>query len=471
MLRFSQTIPANGRQAIGLGVKGILLAAGLWLGALSEGLQAQHSSYNLPAALPKGQIAPLEAKRRQIFNALRHNPANLDLAFAYAGLSAKLGDLEAAAGTYEAMLLRAPAAARVRLDLAATYYRLGAYAAAKEHFEAVVQSPETPAPVRENIARYLAAIAQRKGVKNGFSGSVSLGLRYQSNANSAPEGETVTLNGIARRLVPDSQGRDDFSANFSAQINHRMAMGEGGHGFLTALSLGFGTFREVGELRNAALELRLGPEFALEHLGGRGFLALQAQFSQSRLGGADYLRGRGLSLGYRRALAKGEQLSAQISWRQESYDDNALRRRASEHDGKRWRLSLSYFKPLAKDWQFQIGLRHDRRSAKLAQNAYRESGINLALNHQFASPFAQSQPWTLGLQASLAHRDNEAANPLINAAAAQSGTEYMIQAVQSIPLQPNLGMQIFLGRRGIKSNYDTRDFDDRYVGLTLMKRF
>src|SRR5437763_7230157 len=80
-------------------------AAWLVIAILAVGLCA----FAARAQLVSGQDrAPLLAEQDQLFQRMLREPGNLDVAFAYAAVSAKLGDNEAAATALERMLLFNP---------------------------------------------------------------------------------------------------------------------------------------------------------------------------------------------------------------------------------------------------------------------------------------------------------------------------------------------------------------------------
>ena len=99
----------------------------------------------------------LEAQKEALFQQMLRNPANLDVTFAYADVSARLGDYEAAVSALERMLLFNPNLPRVQLELGALYFRMGSYDLARDYFEkAAAANP--PPEVRARIDEYLAQI-------------------------------------------------------------------------------------------------------------------------------------------------------------------------------------------------------------------------------------------------------------------------------------------------------------------------
>lgn len=434
---------------------------------------AQHSNYNRPSDLPPGQIAQIEDNRRKAFARMQANPADLQSAFAYAMLSNRVGDLEAAASTYEAMLVRKPDAARVRLELAATYYRLGAMELAQRNFRVVRAQQGTPVPVRQRIDAYLALIDRRTQGQSGFSGRVSMGLRYNDNANSAPSSDLVTLNDLEWLLDEDARDQSDVSVNLSAQLRHRFLWGGGGHAFETGLNLGLAEYDKLDELSNHSVELRFGPDFALDDLGIKdGRLGVGLSLGQSWLGGEKYMIARGVQLNFRKNIDRKSRLNAVLDWRDENYAQNNARPTGNDYDGHRLQMQLGYSTQIKRDWQVFAGLSYVIRKAEVSRNAYREAGLRLGAARRIASPISKlKDPWVLSVVGNIERRKNDAPDPLVDRNNAQRGTEYGLQFVQSIPLRKNVDLRIFEGVRRVSSNYDTRDYTDSYVGFTISRDF
>jgi len=107
-----------------------------------------------PAAAEDDRAA-LQAKKDQLFQQMLANPSNLDVLFAYADVSAKLGDNEAAISALDQMLLFNPNLPRVDLELGALYFRLGSFDVAQSYFEkALAANP--PPEVKDRVNQYLA---------------------------------------------------------------------------------------------------------------------------------------------------------------------------------------------------------------------------------------------------------------------------------------------------------------------------
>src|SRR5436853_7298187 len=109
-------------------------------------------AFDARAQLVSGQDrAPLLAEQDQLFQRMLREPGNLDVAFAYAAVSAKLGDNEAAATALERMLLFNPNLPRIDLELGALYFRMGSYEIARTYFDKAA-SANPPDDVKNRIA-------------------------------------------------------------------------------------------------------------------------------------------------------------------------------------------------------------------------------------------------------------------------------------------------------------------------------
>ena len=136
------------------------------------------------------------------------DPSNLDTAFEYATLSSQVGDYEAAVSTLERMLIFAPNTPRLELELGILYYRLGSYEVSRSYFAQVVANPNVPPEIAAKVRLYLQQLAI-EAQPPPFSATIFSGIRWESNANSAPASQAVTLNGINFTLDTQSVAAPD----------------------------------------------------------------------------------------------------------------------------------------------------------------------------------------------------------------------------------------------------------------------
>jgi tetratricopeptide (TPR) repeat protein len=131
------------------------------------------------------------------------DPDNIELSFRYAEQRAAAGDLLAAAAALERILILRPDAVGPRLFYAFTLYRLGDFAQAAEQLTIVQRADLSPAD-RELVETYLARAQRRTGPLLGVA-RLSVGARFDSNVNGAPDSARGVAFGADADLVTDKQ--------------------------------------------------------------------------------------------------------------------------------------------------------------------------------------------------------------------------------------------------------------------------
>jgi tetratricopeptide (TPR) repeat protein len=199
----------------------------------------------VPAVAADDDQAALEAKKKALFQQMLANPANLDVAFAYADVAAKLGDNEGAVSTLERMLLFNPNLPRVKLELGALYYRMGSFELARSYF-GQAKAANAPAEVQARVDEYLGKISSSEAPQQ-LTGYFFVGAQYQSDANVAPGSPLIhspigdvllssqfvkshDINIFATGAVYYSydlgtQDRDTIEAGFTGFANHYFRFG------------------------------------------------------------------------------------------------------------------------------------------------------------------------------------------------------------------------------------------------------
>jgi len=205
--------------------------------------------------------AALQAQKEQLFQQMFRDPGNLDATFAYADVSARLGDYEAAVSALERMLLFNPNLPRVQLELGALYYRMGSYELARDYFErAAAANP--PPEVKARVEQYLADIEKAQS-RHHLSGYVFFGGQYQSDANVA--GSSLILSPIGPVQLGNQfvkQGSGSIFASGSTLYSYDLQTQN--HDTLEVTSVGYLSHyfnSAVTRLDLSLLEVTGGPRF------------------------------------------------------------------------------------------------------------------------------------------------------------------------------------------------------------------
>ena len=154
------------------------------------GLTFFASSQNVPPTISDPeQLETIRKERQLIFDQLLEEPTNQSNLFKYANLSIILGDLEAAIGVFEQMLIYDPTLARIRLELGVLYFRLEAYAPAKLYLDSV-KDYDPPEEVVTKVESFLSAIEeQEKPLK--VNQLMTFGFSSSTNANAGIDADII----------------------------------------------------------------------------------------------------------------------------------------------------------------------------------------------------------------------------------------------------------------------------------------
>lgn len=169
--------------------------------------------------------AELRQKQAAQFQAMFDKPEDLDLMFAYALTSIQLKDFEAAISTLDRMLIFNPALVRVRLELAASYFRIGSYPIARHYFTQVIENPAADETLKARANEFLDVIDQRTR-ENYVTGVIAANAIFTTNANNGPSSRDIIFRDQIRTLTDDDvTSQTDFGASIAAQVTHVYDLG------------------------------------------------------------------------------------------------------------------------------------------------------------------------------------------------------------------------------------------------------
>lgn len=299
-----------------------------------------------PAASDK---TALEEHKEALFQQMLRDPADLDVAFAYAAVSARLGDYEAAVSALERMLLFNPNLPRVDLELGALYFRMGALALARDYF-AKALAAHPPAAVRARVAEYLDQIAALER-RSHFAFYLFFGTRYQSDANIGP-GSPV-INSPIGAVILGSQfvKHADVSLfvnggalySYDLQTQNRDTFEVTGVGFMNHLFI-------FDRLDLDLLELTAGPRFRFPNGGPLGDRPASIRpyliFDEVGLGENQYFDAYGAGVDYTKLFRHGLALHALFEFRQKNFTNAPDRPLSRALNGNDKLVSIALTRPI-----------------------------------------------------------------------------------------------------------------------------
>jgi hypothetical protein len=150
------------------------------------------------------------------YDAVLSDPGDLGKTFAYAEKLIDERNFESAAAVLERLAIRYPQQAEIRLELGVMYYRLNSPQMAKTEFQRVLAMPTATDEIRRKASEFLLH-AEPLTERSRFTGSVSFGMRYQSNATAGPDKSRFNIDGANLRTTKED---DDATGVVGFTVNH-----------------------------------------------------------------------------------------------------------------------------------------------------------------------------------------------------------------------------------------------------------
>jgi len=415
--------------------------------------------------------ADIEARREALLQEMIRNPGNLDVAFEYAELSTQVGDYEGAVSTLERILIFAPNTPSLQLELGILYYRMGAYDVARSYFAQALANPSTPPEVTNKIKLYLQQLAVLQDPPP-FSAVIFSGIRWESNANSGPANQTVTLSGLDFTLDDQSVAQPGWSAVNTAALHYGFELKQGDRidfDFLTYNA----TYFDLTEANLNFFEATLGPSFNLKRFGidasrlsiygiGDEVLSQNDQYFWAAGGGVRFLS----------FAAERSVLDFRVETRVREYTNTSDSPTNTLRDGAQTRFGGYYTYYLAPGLSLVVQGYAQREDAKADFYANWELGASAGIAWTFANPIATGRyPWTLQVGAGGIDRSYDDPDPVISATQTESDQLFWGRAAIIIPVSDSLAMVPQVEYRDQDSNYEISRFDDFSALVGLQKRF
>ena len=427
----------------------------------------------------------LEARKDALFQQMLHNPANLDATFAYADVSARLGDYEAAVSALERMLLFNPNLPRVQLELGALYFRMGSYDLARDYFDkAMAANP--PPDVRARVQDYLAQIAKSQS-RHQLSGYIFLGGQYQTDANVAP-GSPLILSPIGPVLLNSQFVKQPSGSVFaSGSLLYSYDLETQHHDTLEVTSVGYLDHylnQNVVRLDLSLLEVTGGPRFNFPNGGLLGSKLASfkpyAILDQVGLGWNQYFDAYGAGLEYDQIVWDDLALKSVFEFRQKNFTNAPDRPLSRGLDGSDKLLSLSATKPVTANSALNLEFDYLNQATRLAFYANATYALSGSYRIHYDAPFAATaDPWEstlfLGRAWSIYQAPdpccNTSGDPFIFSPSSQLTQRWRFGFTQAVPVTSSISLILQLERDIVSSNLPIYAYTNNSVLLGPQIRF
>jgi len=421
------------------------------------------------AALAQSGESP---HRDALFTQMMADPDNVRLALEYARLAADAGDLEGAVSTLERLRIFAPDSAEIQYQLAILYYRLGAFGVAKTYFDAASASPDLSARLRSRIPGYLTSI-ERARETTRLAGRISMGARYQSNANAGTSNDTIELYGLDFDLSDSAMAQSDVNGFISGIVQYSHDLASQGDRIEASLSAFGAYYHDLDTLNALQAQGRIGPvldlgrfsidnsDLKIEALGG--IVALAGELYQASFGAAAELRTE---------FGPTTRGVVRIEARRVTYFDSAVRPNVADRSGLRGRLSARLEHDINSVITAYSSLYAERNHADRDMHRFFRTGVRAGATFAFDGPgeMDANRPWSLDLSAGLDRRMDDVADTIMSEEARRDWT-VSVAARLDVPLAESWSLGTDLTYEQTRSNYGLYTMHNVGGSISLDKTF
>jgi tetratricopeptide (TPR) repeat protein len=436
------------------------------------------------AQVAGGDRAQLEARKAALFQQTLREPSNLDVAFAYADVSAKLGDYEAAVSALERMLLFNPNLPRVQLEIGALYFKMGSYDISQSYFlKAAAANP--PPEVRARIENYLGEIAKRSGVQQ-FTGFVLFGAQTQSDANLAPGspivqspiGPVLLNSNFVKKRDENVFGTGAFLYSYDLGTQTRDTIEVGGTGYANHYS-------SVTRLDLGIAELTAGPRFNfLKPLPEVSALSLKpyAIVNDVSLGGNQYFNTYGAGGELTAGVWQDVHFKSIFEFRQKNFTNAPDRPLSRGLNGSDKLVSLFLSKPITETPPSELSLEFDflDQDTRLVQFANKTYAAAVAYRIRYDDPLGWlhlplETTFVVGYSRSLYEGPDPCCNtsgiPGVVSFSTRNDRRWRFGITQNFPVSNDVSLLVQLQRDIVSSNLPIYGYTNNTILAGPLIRF
>ncbi|MBM3517149.1 MAG: hypothetical protein FJX56_04535 [Alphaproteobacteria bacterium] len=417
----------------------------------------------------------LEREYDALFQQLFRKPSDLDATFKFAEMAVRLGNYEAAISALERMLLYNPNLPRVRLELGVLYFRIGSYAMSRIYLDRAIADPGVPDDVRKRVELFLAEI-DRLLLPSELDGTLTGGVRWQSNANAGPDSPAVRALGLAVALGDQFTQSSDANVFLGGGLRHRYEFRNEMGVALETNGFAFGTrHRDESNLHLFLISIDSGPRapFVPEWFE-KATVRPYVMIDQIWLGDEHHQQSAGVGVNLTKAYEINLTTEVDLRLRALDFDSSLSRPDNSEQSGyeEQVRLAFNY----AHTGRWLIGgfarLTAHHADEDRHTNSEMEFGLNTAV--LYAAPVTigpSTDPWTTQVSATRSYANYDEPDPLVEPAVSRRDQGTTVTLLTAVPVNDAWTVVATLQRTVNNANIPNFELTNNLVSLAASYRF
>ena len=425
------------------------------------------------AAPPKAEARPMteaEAEEAYIaaFDAMFADPRDPETSFAFVEAAIAAGNVRAAIGVLEQMLLVNPNLGTIKLRVGELLARVGADELAQQYVDQALESEDIPEDIRtraERIAERAEAKVAADQNPHKVSGSVFVGGRYETNANAGPDNNNIRLLGFEGPFLDDEDTeQDDFSFLTSGALDYAYDFGtQAGHALEIGL-FGFSSrYDEETDVNTGLVDGDIGPRFflgdprtpwgSIRPFATASYLALDDETYRTAYGG-------GLNL---RSLIGQAGLNVTLRSVYQDFDNTSERQNASDQTGSYTTLRSGIIYEPLKGMALGGGLLTGYNAADEDFESFIEAGVNLFVTQYFGDGLLTERPSSATLSSAYRHTAYDDPDPQIDPDKERRDNRVDLTLSLGLPVSKSFGLSLSGQQTWNESNLPNSTYDNTGV--------
>ncbi|AWK89815.1 hypothetical protein DEW08_26915 (plasmid) [Azospirillum thermophilum] len=395
-----------------------------------------------------------DAQVNEAFREVLRSPGNLQAGQTYARLLVAAGNYEGGIAALERLLLDPAADPSIRVELGVLYYRVESYGMAEGYLRAALADPRLSNEVRKVAESLVQDIARRTAPGGFLVGSLSVGLRGQTNPTAAARSDRLMFGGAPYTRGDELRRKGGMDAFLSANAAHEWDFGtQDSATLVTTANLFANRYRNAADYNTrttkydprdlVALGATTGVRFKpapsdAPDLTVRPYLA----GSELLLDGHQYMASAGVGLDVDYRLNGGATLvGATYDIRRTAFADRADIFESGAQSGYEQFLQLRGTQEVAPLQTVGLDVVLRDHNASRRYFAYRSVEARATYSVNYSSPFGgEGRLWGSSLYAGPTLRQYDGSDPLVDPSVTRRDVEWRVGAKQVVPVVDSISL-------------------------------
>jgi hypothetical protein len=325
-----------------------------------------------------------------------------------------------------------------------------------------LEAQDMPPEIRERANALLAEI-DRRTARSILTGSITVGARWQQNANSGPGSAQVRALGQDATLSNEFLRRADWNAFALASFQHVYNPMAISGDVLESTAVLYGTRQSALKTLNVALmEVTTGPRFGLGDSGpGKATLRPYLLANIVGLGDVRYYHSWGGGVGFTQEFGSRVLGEVLLERRDKHFNNSEARPFASDQSGEEYSIFVSARVQTSSDTLLTLGVGFSDDQAREVFQANTQVLGSASFTYFFDPDlWRTAQPWAVSLSLARLLTNYEGPDPFVDPTTTREDREWRFGILGTAPVTDSLSVLAQAQRFNVSSNLPNFEYNN-----------